>query len=100
MADLLNNTTFVALILGLWGGYMLRGFIGKSGSTERERYYKDKNAKSYLAQLSDEGLEAVEEALRNNRKIEAIKHFRTFTGLGLKESKDAVEYMIRFGPGD
>lgn len=30
-------------------------------------------------------------ALRDNRKIEAIKHLRTLTGLGLKESKDEIE---------
>lgn len=30
-------------------------------------------------------------AMADNRKIEAIKYYRELTGLGLKESKDAVE---------
>lgn len=35
------------------------------------------------------------QALRNNRKIEAIKVYREQTGLGLKESKDAVDALQR-----
>lgn len=30
-------------------------------------------------------------AMKDNKKIEAIKAYRTLTGAGLKESKDAVE---------
>jgi ribosomal protein L7/L12 len=30
-------------------------------------------------------------AIKDNKKIEAIKAYRTLTGAGLKESKDAVE---------
>jgi ribosomal protein L7/L12 len=37
--------------------------------------------------------------LREGRKIEAIKRFREATGLGLKESKDAVEALEREMPG-
>ncbi len=37
------------------------------------------------------GLEMLIVAVRNDRKIEAIKQIRTLTGLGLKESKDLVE---------
>lgn len=35
----------------------------------------------------------VREALRSGNKIEAIKIYREATGLGLKESKDAVEIL-------
>lgn len=42
---------------------------------------------------SDE--EAVVELLRQNRKIEAIKLWREATGLGLAESKAAVEALER-----
>jgi len=42
---------------------------------------------------SDE--EAVVELLRQNRKIEAIKLWREVTGLGLAESKVAVEALER-----
>lgn len=38
-------------------------------------------------------------AMESNRKIEAIKAYRTLTGEGLKESKDAVEtVMSKFAP--
>ena len=39
------------------------------------------------------GMEAVRQALREDKLIMAIKHCREATGLGLKEAKDAVETM-------
>jgi len=42
--------------------------------------------------IDDEG---IRELIRQNRKIEAIKRLRDATGLGLKESKDAVEALER-----
>ncbi len=41
--------------------------------------------------IDDEALQA---ALANNNKIEAIKRYRQLTGLGLKESKDAIDYAM------
>ena len=38
---------------------------------------------------------AVVEAVRNNRKIEAIKLYREATGVGLKEAKEYVEEVQR-----
>ncbi len=45
--------------------------------------------------LSREEIEKIEEELNAENKIEAIKIFRNFTGLGLKESKDNIEDHIR-----
>ena len=45
--------------------------------------------------LSPEVEEEVRAALASRRKIEAIKIYREATGLGLKESKEAVEAMQR-----
>ena len=39
----------------------------------------------------------VEEARRQNKKIEAIKIYRQATGVGLKEAKEAVEALERGG---
>ena len=36
----------------------------------------------------------VQAALGSNNKIEAIKRYRMLTGLGLKESKDAIDYAV------
>jgi Ribosomal protein L7/L12 C-terminal domain len=41
--------------------------------------------------ISDEAMNALTDALLHGRKIEAIKIYREFTGLGLKESKDEIE---------
>jgi hypothetical protein len=40
---------------------------------------------------------AVAEAVRDGRKIEAIKRYREATGVGLKEAKDAIEEIQRRG---
>ena len=37
-----------------------------------------------------------QEYLQQNKKIEAIKRYRGLTGLGLKESKDVVEYLMAY----
>lgn len=36
----------------------------------------------------------VQEAIEGGRKINAIKRYRELTGVGLKEAKDAIEYVI------
>ena len=45
------------------------------------------------APLTDAQINAISEALRRGNKIEAIKLHREATGLGLKESKDAIESL-------
>jgi len=37
--------------------------------------------------------EYVKDLMRQGKKVAAIKAYRTMTGLGLKDSKDAVEAM-------
>lgn len=39
-------------------------------------------------------------ALRQGRKIEAIKHYRQATGAGLAEAKDMIEEALRRGAPD
>lgn len=39
----------------------------------------------------------VYEDIQENRKISAIKHYRELTGCGLKEAKEAIEYVIAHG---
>jgi ribosomal protein L7/L12 len=43
----------------------------------------------------DQALQSVSDLVLQGRKIEAIKHYRDATGLGLKESKDAVDALER-----
>lgn len=44
-------------------------------------------------ELSPEQREALAQALYAGRKIDAIKQLREASGLGLKESKDAIERL-------
>lgn len=46
--------------------------------------------------LKNSWIELVREELKNERKIQAIKIYREQTGLGLKESKEAVESMPEY----
>lgn len=43
--------------------------------------------------ISEEKLATLREMIFARRKIEAIKEYRELTGLGLKESKDAVDEL-------
>lgn len=50
------------------------------------------------ARLPDEKIEAIRDSLFRGNKIQAIKHYREATGLGLAESKafiDALELRLR-----
>jgi len=94
--EILNNTTLAALVMGGFIGF----YIGKTiaGPTREERnYFRDEISQKHLDSLSVDGMQRVSEALSRNRKVEAIKYFREETGLGLKESKEAVEYLMRVG---
>lgn len=44
--------------------------------------------------MQDPRLAKVEKAANDGKKIEAIKELRTISHLGLKDSKDAVEYFM------
>ena len=49
---------------------------------------------SFMPQpLSDEAMNSLTEALLQGNKIAAIKIYRQFTGLGLKEAKEGVEEL-------
>lgn len=45
--------------------------------------------------LSDEKMAEIAEALENGQTIAAVKAYRESTGLGLKESKDAIDQIRR-----
>lgn len=45
--------------------------------------------------IPEEEMKVIKDDIKYGKKIEAIKHFREATGLGLRESKEAVERMIK-----
>ncbi|MBL9203789.1 MAG: ribosomal protein L7/L12 [Opitutaceae bacterium] len=50
--------------------------------------------------LSSEKLAAIQSLIAKGQKIEAIKLHRELTGMGLKESKEAIEAMAEAPGGD
>lgn len=62
----------------------LSGLTGPTASGEGTVYIGD-------VEVSQETYDICEEHCRNQKKIQAIKDFRQMTGLGLKESKEAIE---------
>lgn len=52
---------------------------------------------TYYSQVTAEKLDDMLRAIRDGHKIEAIKAYRTMSGIGLKESKDAIE-KYWYGP--
>lgn len=78
----------VAFLLGLT--------IGRRSSGSASVVWTDAKADAAGPRLAPAEAAAdaeVVELMRRGRKIEAIKRYRQLTGLGLKESKAAVERM-------
>ncbi len=66
------------------------------------RYRRDTFVERSLAAPADIDTAAasdpeVQEAMDNGRKIEAIKRYRELTGVGLKEAKDVIDYLMAGG---
>ena len=85
----LVGVAIVAFILG-------RATRGDVSGARTEREVADREqVENALAELSSDVQTEVDRLLTEHRKIEAIKIFREATGLGLKQSKDAVEVRQR-----
>jgi ribosomal protein L7/L12 len=84
--------TFIAFC-GLFGGLLLLGWllgwIGERGKSATKVTFNPDQIDG--AAFKDERIQA---ALDKGNKIEAIKVYRELTGLGLKEAKDAIEYLM------
>ncbi|MFG2476684.1 ribosomal protein L7/L12 [Streptomyces fagopyri] len=89
-------------ILGLFALAMVvfasyAGLEGRLGRTDRRIARVERKLDLILGHLGiqehEPELEQVAALVRDGRKIQAIKAYREFTGVGLKEAKDAVERM-------
>ena len=66
--------------------------ITSAGLKESKDFVEARMAELAAASASPAGLQPeLDRLLHANQKIYAIKHYRTVTGVGLKEAKDAVE---------
>ncbi|MFJ8005700.1 ribosomal protein L7/L12 [Streptomyces fagopyri] len=89
-------------ILGLFALAMVvfasyAGLEGRLGRADRRIARVERKLDLILGHLgiqeNEPELEQVAALARDGRKIQAIKAYREFTGVGLKEAKDAVERM-------
>lgn len=86
--------TFV-LFCGIFGGLLLLGWLfgwlgERSGGSSAGRVAFNPDQIDWSAA----GDEQIQENLAEDRKINAIKRYRELTGQGLKEAKDAIEYLM------
>ena len=77
---------------------LVLSMVGRSGAGEPARLGAiDRKLNLVLANLGidpSEGLDGqIREIMRTGQKIEAIKLYRSQTGVGLKEAKDHVEAL-------
>lgn len=78
---------------GIGFARLISQFTALRGSMMNEHEIRDIafTVEGFAASASSESLDRLLSAMRNGRKIDAIKEYRSITGAGLKESKDAVE---------
>ncbi|MCX4576369.1 ribosomal protein L7/L12 [Streptomyces sp. NBC_01571] len=86
---------FFVLAMIVFASYA--GMDGRLGRTDRRIARVERKLDLILDHLgiqqAEPELEQVVALVRDGRKIQAIKAYREFTGVGLKEAKDAVERM-------
>ncbi|WP_393080357.1 ribosomal protein L7/L12 [Streptomyces sp. LN704] len=86
---------FFVLVMIVFATYA--GLEGRLGRTDRRIARVERKLDLILDHLgiqqTEPELEQVAALVRDGRKIQAIKEYREFTGVGLKEAKDAVERM-------
>ena len=90
----------IILVIGLTLGYIIGKWVGGRAATttlngREQNRYRDDELTSMVNRLSYSARSNIEEELRQNRKISAVKIFREDTGADLKDAKDAVEHMMR-----
>ena len=90
MLILLGATFVLALLIGL--------VIGMASGRDRGVVIHDAPPRPLkLAEMDPAVLSEIQELVRNDRMIDAIKRYRAATGMGLREAKDAVESIKRGG---
>jgi ribosomal protein L7/L12 len=72
-------------------------FMGVDEFTARAAVAQMQREDSAVGRLSDENMDEIRAALQDGNKIVAIKLYREYSGLGLKEAKDIVDQMERDG---
>lgn len=80
----------IGIILFLIAGYFFASLFSKRKKVS-QRYHKEVSPlepKIYMDAPDD-----VVNAIRSHRKVEAIKLYRNFASVGLKEAKEAVEFI-------
>jgi len=64
------------------------------GTLARATYPRNPEDHTTMAELSEDQIQQITDALAAGRKIDAIKIYREATGMGLKEAKDWIDALI------
>lgn len=92
LASLNNTDVLVTLIVVAFIAYL----IGKAnGGPDRDGMQGEANRAQAVAGLTPQQKMDIDAAIDSNKKIEAIRIMRAATGMGLKQSKLAVDARIR-----
>ena len=86
--DSIQFQFFIVFVLG----FQVARFVYSGGHTQKFKNFD--TMKGSLKHLPKSVMNEINNALDGNRKILAIKIYRTSTGLELKKSKEAIEYLI------
>lgn len=74
--------------------YLLGRMSGAGAPEDRaERRLRERQeAENAFSNMAPSAQQEIDQLIAEGRVIEAVKRFREETGLGLKESKDAIDY--------
>ncbi len=88
----LDEPIVIAVLVLLFYG----GVLGRIVSPQNSRQYEQDfaNAVFKLKHMKPAKLAEIDRAIDRNQKLQAIKVFREFTGVGLRASKDIIERRI------
>jgi ribosomal protein L7/L12 len=84
--------SFLAVVIAFLLKYVYNHFNQQNARTARLERKVDR-IMEHLGLQVDNKFDDVLQLVRSGQKILAIKHYRELTGAGLKEAKDAVEFM-------
>lgn len=96
--DFSGDAQFWLLLSAVAVGAYLLGRLTAGGSPEDradQRMRERREAEDAFSNMAPTAQQDIDTLLAEGRTIEAIKRFREETGLGLKQSKDAVDYRRR-----
>ncbi|MBB5518319.1 hypothetical protein [Amphiplicatus metriothermophilus] len=93
--DFIDDAAFWAVLAAVAIVAYLVGRMSGAGSPEdraERRMRERQEAENAFSNMAPSAQQEIDRLIAEGRMLEAIKRFREETGLGLKESRDAIDY--------